>query len=298
MRRRPAEVVTSRSSLPSEFDTLIVDAQVRSTMGSPSGRMAHGMLVRDWVWGEIPPGFTTVTDKRGRRLVVREDLEECLRTGTFFDQDDAGQSSPFQGRGRLRSARLSSGETALIRIYHHGGMFRTLTGKLFFSWPPRPFRELAITEELRRRGVPTVAVCGACVEPAWGPFYKGWLVTRELEGAGDLWTLLRDNFAREAGTDNVWLAVAGSLRLLHHEGVYHKDLNLKNILLRPESGSIKAYIIDFDKAALFLGRLPDRLAQKNLARLLRSVCKLDPERKYVSERDWNSFVASYHGTAV
>ena len=257
------------------------------------------MLIRDWIWGEIPPGFKPVTDKRrGRLVVVREDLEESLGNGTLFDKNGLGETSPFQGRGKLRLAKLSSGETALIRTYHHGGALRTFTGQTFFSWPPRPFRELAITEELRRRGVPTVAVCGACVEPVWGPFYKGWLVTRELDGARDLWTSLCNDFAREAGMDNVWRAVADSLRLLHREGVYHKDLNLKNILIRRESKSIKAYIIDFDKATLSLGHLPDRMVRKNLDRLLRSARKLDPERKYVSDSDWNRFVAWHHGTAV
>ena len=49
---------------------------------------------------------------------------------------------------------------------------------------------------------------------------------------------------------------------MHREGVlYHADLNLKNILLRVENGAPVSYIIDYDKARLFLGRLPDRLGQ-------------------------------------
>jgi len=93
----------------------------------------------------------------------------------------------------------------------------------------------------------------------------------------------------------VWRAVANSLRQLHREGVYHTDLNLKNILVRREVDGVKSYIIDFDKAVLFLGRVPPRLAERNLDRLLRSVCKLDPTRKYISETDWNRFVVWYHG---
>jgi len=253
------------------------------------------MLSRDWIWGEVPPGFKRVTDEFRRRLVVRQDLEERLPVEMFLDESDGGALSPFQGREPIRAVTLAAGETALIRTYHHGGIFRLFTRRTFFTWPPRPFRELAITEELRRRGIPTVTVCGACVEPVWGPFYRGWLATRRLDGADDLWTALTGSFVKEAGMENVWRAVADSVGRLHREGVYHTDLNLKNILVRREADGVKSYIIDFDRAVLFLGRVPPRLAERNLDRLLRSVCKLDPVRKYVSETDWNRFVAWYHG---
>ena len=253
------------------------------------------MLSRDWIWGEIPPGFKRVTDEFRRRLVVRLDLEERLPIEMFLGGSDGEALSPFQGREPIRSVQLAGGETALIRTYHHGGIFRLFTRRTFFTWPPRPFRELAIIEELRLRGIPTVTVCGACVEPLWGPFYRGWLATRRLDGADDLWTALTGSFIEEAGMENVWRAVANSLRQLHREGVYHTDLNLKNILVRREVDGVKSYIIDFDKAVLFLGRVPPRLAERNLDRLLRSVCKLDPARKYISETDWNRFVVWYHG---
>jgi 3-deoxy-D-manno-octulosonic acid kinase len=259
--------------------------------------MAERMLNRDWIWGEIPSGFTRVTDECRRRLVVREDLKKRLPIAAFLDEGGNGTSSPFQGRQPLRAVTFETGETALIRTYHHGGIFRLFTRRTFFSWPPRPFRELAITEELRRRGISTVVVCGACVEPVWGPFYRGWLATRRLDGAHDLWTALSGNLLGEVGMKNIWRAVADSLTQLHRQGVCHTDLNLKNILVRRENDGVKAYIIDFDKAVLFLGQVPERVARKTLARLFRSVCKLDPTRKYVPETDWDGFVNWYHGTA-
>ena len=298
MDNQPAGAVTSRSSLSSDFDTVFVEALLTGSRGNSSRQMADRMLSRNWIWGEIPPGFKKITDPFRRRLVVRQDLEERLPIGIFLDENSAGELSLLQGREPIRSVPLAGDETALIRTYHHGGAFRLLTRRIFFTWPPRPFRELAITEELRRRGIPTVAVCGACVEPLWGPFYRGWLATCKLDGAQDLWTALTGSFIGEAGTENVWRAVADSLQHLHRAGVYHTDLNLKNILVRRESAVVKGYIIDFDKAILFLGQVPARIAEKSLDRLLRSVCKLDPERKYVSEADWNRFVVWYHGTAA
>ncbi len=89
-------------------------------------------------------------------------------------------------------------------------------------------------------------------------------------------------------------AVARSVRALHREGVYHADLNLKNILLCLDNRNVTAYIIDFDKAKLVLGSLPPRLAKNNLDRLLRSARKLDPERRYLSLGRWDDFLKFYH----
>ena len=259
--------------------------------------MAGRALKRDWIWGQIPSGFIRVTDERRRRLVVREDLATTLPIAAFLDNGGNLTPSEFQGREPLRAVTFDTGETALIRTYHHGGVFRLFTRRIFFTWPPRPFRELALTEELRRRGISTVAVCGACVDPLWGPFYRGWLATRKLDGAYDLWTALSGNLLGAAAMKNVWRAVAESLTRLHREGVCHTDLNLKNILVRREDDVMKAYIIDFDKAVLFLGQVPEKVVRKTLGRLFRSVCKLDPARKYVSETDWDGFVDWYHGVA-
>ena len=246
------------------------------------------------VWGNIPPGFIKLVDARGCRLILRGDQQGVLAAGSWHDSAMGGDSTGLQGRGPLRRVKLPNGDVALLRRYHHGGAFRRLTGGVYFTWPPRPFRELIITEELRRRGMPTVEVYGACVEPVWGPFYRGWLATRSIPGAQDLWAALQSGFVRDTGQEGCLRAVARSVRALHREGVYHADLNLKNILLRLENGSVTGYIIDFDKAKLFLGRLPRRLAKNNLDRLLRSARKLDPERRYLSLARWDEFLDFYY----
>jgi tRNA A-37 threonylcarbamoyl transferase component Bud32 len=254
------------------------------------------MTSRDWAWGVVPPGFKRVIDGREGLMIVREDvakfitIEECTKSN---DSDDH-EAGLFQGRGRLRALELRNGDAALIRPYRHGGLLRHLLNGIFFTWPPRPFRELAITEEVRRRGIPTAEVFAACVRRIWGPFYRGWLVTRQLKGGQDLWTAIRDGLVGQPGAEKVFNAVAASLHGLHREGIYHRDLNLKNIVVRRESDGVKGYIIDFDRAKLFLGELPMALARRNLDRLLRSANKLDPKREYFSANDWQSFVDSYH----
>jgi hypothetical protein len=255
------------------------------------------MVFQDRSWGVIPPGFKKVVDGSGGLMVVREDVAGCLNLEECTRPNDkhASEGLVFHGRGGLRGLALANGETALIRPYRHGGLLRQLTGEIFVTWPPRPFRELVVTEEVRRRGIPTVEVYGACVKRSWGPFYRGWLVSRLLQGGQDLWTAVQDGGLHKLGASRVLKAVATSLRSLHREGVYHRDLNLKNILVRCEPEGVRGYIIDFDRAVLFFGDVPMPLARRNLSRLLRSVNKLDPTREYLSAGDWKRFVTSYYG---
>ena len=120
-----------------------------------------------------------MVDERGHRLVVRQDQVAHIDF-SLCDNDRAGAlaDSRYHGRGVLRSIVLPDGDMALIRAYRHGGFFRNVATTWFFTWPPRPFRELAVTEELRRRGLRTVEVCAACVSRPAGPFYRGWLITK------------------------------------------------------------------------------------------------------------------------
>lgn len=253
------------------------------------------MLAEKTIWGALPDGFEKLTDGRGNRLVVRADRREEIQLATCLKIDSRGSAAGVQGRGDLRELTLSDGTTALFRRYHHGGLLRALTGRYFLSWPPRPFRELSITEELRRRGFPTVEVYAACVEKVAGPVYRGCLVTRRLEGAQDLWAALQNDFTERAGLEATLRAVAAAIRRMHREGIFHRDLNLKNILVRSSGGAVESHVIDFDQAVLVLGQVPELLARKNLNRLLRSIRKLDPARRYFSVAAWDMFWEYYHG---
>jgi serine/threonine protein kinase len=255
------------------------------------------MFWEELTWGAPPEGFVKRTDNHRTRWIVRQDREREIDFSTCLDDHGGLMDSRHSGRTRLKSLRLSDGETALIRPYHHGGAFRSYTGTWFFTWPPRPFRELVITEELRRRGIRTVEVYAAGVSCGIVPFYRGWLVVRELADSQDLWTALQSGFLQRVGRPAVLRAVAQSLRAMHREGVYHGDLNLRNILVRAEADSVVSYLIDFDKTKLFLGTLPAQLVTRNLDRLQRSALKLDPERKYLPATAWDEFMGFYHEAA-
>jgi 3-deoxy-D-manno-octulosonic acid kinase len=250
-------------------------------------------MLERWVWGDTPLGYRKVSWNNERLMLVREGLDpDLIATKILLPMGSREESSTFFGRGRLRRVRFENGGDVLLRAYHHGGFFRRVTGKCFFTWPARPFRELVITEKVRQRGIPTLDILAAFVERSWGPFYHGWLVTRELGGAEDLWMVLRKGLYTGDGR-SLLQAVARGIRQMHLHGVYHADLNLKNILVRRENRGISVYVIDFDKARLYPGGVPLEQANRNLNRLLRSVRKLDPKKKVLSEEDWDVFIGFY-----
>lgn len=92
-------------------------------------------------------------------------------------------------------------------------------------------------------------------------------------------------------------SIADTILTMHRQGVYHADLNLKNVLVRYDQKTAESYIIDFDRAKLFLGRLPAPLARSNLDRLRRSARKLDPHGRHLSAGAWNQFLDDYYGAA-
>ena len=252
-----------------------------------------------WVWGELPDGFKRVERPPARTLIVRRDMAPSIPVDALFA---CGATTPeesrYIGRARLELVRLANGEEVLMRPYRHGGLLRSLTRGIFWTWPPRPLRELAVTEEARRRGVATAEIVAALVERVVGPLYRGWLVIRVLQGALDLWTALQGHGFAAGCKSEMIEAAARAVREMHRKGVYHGDLNLRNILIRPEGGELKSYILDFDKASFFPGGVPAAKARRNLARLRRSACKLDRERRYLSGSDWDLFVSFYRGAGA
>jgi 3-deoxy-D-manno-octulosonic acid kinase len=247
-------------------------------------------MASDRIWGDLPRDFERLT--AGERVTaVRADAAADVNFKELLHgRSNGGEVSRFRGRARLAVLRMENGAGALIRRYRHGGVLRYFTGDIFVTWPPRPFKELAVTEEARRRGVPTVEILAAGIDRVWGPLYRGWLVTRELEGARDLWAVLRDD---SGATTALLQSVARVIRRMHRQGIYHGDLNLKNILLRREGGELKSYIIDFDKASFFPGGVPAAKAGRNLARLRRSIAKLDPAGNFFAGDDWEKLVGFY-----
>ncbi len=181
----------------------------------------------------------------------------------------------------------------MARRYLRGGLMRFINRDLYLDGE-RSFRELAITVEAARSGIPTVEVLAAVSIKAAGPLYRCFLFTRELPGCIDLPAYLRGRAAADGFSEEkqaVLERAAAAVRLMHDRGFFHADLNMKNILVdaaRPES----LYIIDWDKSQRF-DLLSDARRMANIVRFCRSMIKLAGKGVPVYEEDTQLFLRAY-----
>ena len=192
-----------------------------------------------------------------------------------------------RGRGTTVSIPLPGLEgRVVVRHYYHGGWLRHLTGDLFWDKPPRPFRELAVSEEARAQGVRTPEVIAAVVRWVTPVLYRGDLITAEVAPARDPVEFFGSEV--DPSTRRWALAeLASAIRKMHECQLFHQDLNVRNLLL----GSGRAHILDLD-GAQFFEILGSRRIKANLLRLSRSMRK---EKMRLSDREILYFLYSYYG---
>ncbi len=155
-----------------------------------------------------------------------------------------------------------SGGSAVIRPCRRGGAIRHIVQDAYLL-SNRPLRELRVHAYLYERGVAVPEPLGVCWERR-GLWFRGCVATREVD-AVDLLEYLTEPPADCAQI----LEQAGRLvREMHDQGVYHADLQIRNILVSPEH----AYIIDLDKARRSTRVSPSK-RERNLSRLRRSFVK-------------------------
>ena len=88
-----------------------------------------------------------------------------------------------------------------------------------------------------------------------------------------------------------WKSTGKCIRRFHDAGVWHADLNARNILLDDE---LRVFLIDFDRARFTPGKAVN--GKGNLDRLKRSLVKLWPtERMPLMQPAWVQIMAGYHG---
>ena len=222
----------------------------------------------------MPDGYVAL-GASGVRVLVRADLARSLgawlvTTPLALPPDSVAVRS---GRGAAWRMRLPGGGRGVLRRYRRGGVVARLVRETYLGVVTRPFHELAVTTEARRRGVAAPEVLGARVE-GW-LVYRGAIVTAEVPHATTLVEALRT-----AGDDSRRHALAAAagrvVGQMHRAGVWHADLNLTN-LLATAGDDADVTVLDFDRARLARRPLGARARRRNLERLARSLRKLDPD---------------------
>jgi 3-deoxy-D-manno-octulosonic acid kinase len=238
----------------------------------------------------LPPAYELV--RTGAvRAAIRRDLRPLLDAWLLAPRFDLPPDAErfASGRGGAFRIHLPGGMRVVVRLYRRGGVLARLVRETYVGVQPRPLRELALTAEIQRRGVPTPDVLAARVEG--GLVYRGALVTAELPSAITLIEALR---GADPATRRLLAASTGrAIATLHEAGVWHADLNMTNIVVTPGPEGGRIVLLDFDRARLRDAPLSAGARRKNLARLARSLAKLDESRMLLGVEERRVFRSAY-----
>jgi len=116
-------------------------------------------------------------------------------------------------------------------------------------------------------------------------------MTARIEGAQTLADVLPVGQTSADLSEKLWADVGECIRRFHMAGVWHADLNARNILLDTNS---RVFLIDFDRARFTPGKAVN--GENNLSRLKRSLVKLWPASPTPAMQPaWACLMAAYHG---
>jgi hypothetical protein len=232
------------------------------------------------VSGGVPEGYVLVRLARAEGAAAAPcaaAIVAILESETLYDWARVHpERREFGGRVPAYAVPLADcGARVVVRHAYHGGLLAPLLRDVFLA-PTRAPRELAMSLFLRRLGVATPRVLAYATYAAGPMLRRGDVATEEVPDASDLAAFLAT--ADAAGREAAWHATARLLGRLRQAGVWHPDLNARNVLLARNGdtggvGGLTAVLLDIDRAQLVLPGDP-QLGAANLQRLLRSLRKL------------------------
>jgi len=209
----------------------------------------------------------------------------------FFEpthwQAQNAQLRVAQGRGAACIFRYQD-KAFVLRHFRRGGLIAKLSDDRYL-WSgldkSRAWREWYLLADMFAQGLPVPRPVAARVR-RHGLFYSADLVTLCLPDV----TPFADLLMQRAMIEAQWRLVGATIKRFHQAGIYHADLNGRNILL-DQSGQV--FVIDFDKGER---RTADsRWQQANLERLRRSLNKFKNSELqfWFDEQCWQWLLAGY-----
>lgn len=231
----------------------------------------------------LPEGYESVDLHGVRAFAVAAAaawLRDTLAAGATLAQWAAAHPGAERraGRGDVHVVRAPAQgpdrrPSWAVRHYWRGGAVAAplLSDRYLSVGEPRPFRELTVSHEARRRGIPTPAVVAGAVYPA-GIVHRADLVTELVPDAVELAQVLFGPEAPERSVALAALTEAGRLiGRMAEAGLRHPDLNARNVLLTRTEAGPTAHVLDLDRCGIARDPLsPDPM----LRRLERSLHKL------------------------
>ena len=181
------------------------------------------------------------------------------------------EASGPQGRARTAVIPLEGRcERLHLRPVRHGGALAGLWGDRLLGLR-RPSAELRTNARLRARGAPVPRPVLVAGQRRSGPFWRAAVATLHEENAVDGVVFLA-GAPRPERLLRACSAVGSAVRALHDTGGRHRDLHVKNVLVREAGSETQALLIDLDRARL-VPELNARARMAEIMRLYRSLVK-------------------------
>ena len=235
----------------------------------------------------------------GAAVILRSDLANALMDAGVEEPEAMvarlGERRRFAGRGHPALVDLPTGDGAalpvVVRAYRRGGTLRGLFPPTFFSGD-RARVELEALGAAAVAGVAVARPVAAIRRSAWGVGYRAWLITEEIPDCRDLLERLsdRDGFDPRPTIE----AVGRAMRRLHDAGIAVPDLHVKNVLV-PDASPGTPVLIDFDRASVGPGPLPESRRLTQLFRFDRSLEKAARRGVRVTRGERARLVRGYLG---
>ncbi len=226
----------------------------------------------------IPKGYKIL--KRGQNIIgiFKENFPQEL-----FDKSleliYKFQSDTFQplygGRNRVFILNKNNNLSIVVKIYSHGGIFKyPFFNESFFS--NRFLKEFRLYTDVLYNKLPVPEYYGGFWLKKFG-LYRCVVITQYIPDTYTLEQFLNNRTFSLTEKLDVVKHCGKIIKDMHNLGVYHNDLQIRNILIHLSDKSV--YLIDFDNAKKY-SHLNIFLRSLNLLRLKRSFVKRKIDTNY------------------
>jgi len=168
-------------------------------------------------------------------------LEEKKLLVPLFLEDARGTDSVLGGRNSIGFTHLPNFGNVIVKTYTRGGLIHHFNKNRYVgigeTRSEQEFKFLKLASNIGVH-VPEPVVAAYCGKP----FYRAWLVLKEIENAQTLADIYMQDFERG---QKLTEKLNGQVIKLIQKGIYHVDFHPGNVIVNPADD---LYIIDFDKA--------------------------------------------------
>jgi len=179
----------------------------------------------------------------------------------------------------------------MVKVYRRGGLAGRFRGDTYRS-VARPLAEMRVCLAAREAGLNVPLIQCLWIQQVGPLRFRLAAATREIPDAADLFRALGETGQGSPERRRLIEGTAWAVRLLHTTGIHHPDLNLGNILAAGPDRRI--HLIDFDRARVTGGPLPEKQRHRALARIYRSLAKLSrPGPVPLTSEEEEIFLAGY-----